>query len=70
MTQELPGTFGLGRPFRFPFVSVESVLPVGGDRVLVANDNNFPNDDGRRPGTADDTEVIAVDVPGLRRARP
>ncbi|MGX6447438.1 esterase-like activity of phytase family protein, partial [Patulibacter sp. S7RM1-6] len=70
VTQELPGTYGLGRPFRFPFVSVESVLPIGGDRVLVANDNNFPGDDGRRPGTADDTEIIAVDVPGLRAARP
>ncbi|WP_210494201.1 esterase-like activity of phytase family protein [Patulibacter sp. SYSU D01012] len=70
VTQELPGTYGLGQPFRFAFVSVESVLPVGGDRVLVANDNNFPNDDGRQPGKADDTEIVAVDVPGLRRVRP
>lgn len=61
------GDPGLGQPFRFPFVSVESVLPLGGDRVLVANDNNFPFDAGRQPGKADDTELIQVDVPGLRR---
>jgi glycerophosphoryl diester phosphodiesterase len=67
VTQETPGTFGLGQPFRFPFISVESVLPLGGDRVLVANDNNFPFDSGRQPGKADDTELIRVDVPGLRR---
>jgi glycerophosphoryl diester phosphodiesterase len=67
VTTETPGTFGLGQPFKFPFVSVESVLPLGGDRVLVANDNNFPNDAGRQPGKADDTELIQVDVPGLRR---
>ncbi|WP_036725883.1 esterase-like activity of phytase family protein [Patulibacter minatonensis] len=67
VTQETPGTFGLGQPFKFPFVSVESVLPIGGDRVLVANDNNFPFDAGRQPGKADDTELIQVDVPGLRR---
>ena len=69
VTQELPGTYGLGQPFRFPFVSVESALHLGGGRVLVANDNNFPNDAGRQPGKADDTELIQVDVPALRRWR-
>lgn len=69
VTRELPGTYGLGQPFRFPFVSVESVLPLGGGRVLVANDNNFPGDAGRQPGKADDTELIQVDVPALRGRR-
>jgi glycerophosphoryl diester phosphodiesterase len=69
VTQELPGTYGLGQPFKFPFVSVESVLHLGGGRVLVANDNNFPNDAGRQPGKADDTELIQIDVPALRRWR-
>ena len=52
--------------FSFPLQSVESVLPLRGDRVLVANDNNFPGNDGRIPGRPDDTELIVVDVPGLR----
>lgn len=60
-----PGEYGVGPAFRFPFVSVESVYPLGGDRVLVANDNNFPFDDGRVPGRPDDTEVVLLDVPGL-----
>ncbi|WP_222871882.1 hypothetical protein [Nonomuraea sp. PA05] len=38
----------------------------GGDRVVVAGDNDFPGNDGRVPGRADDTEVIVLDVPGLR----
>jgi hypothetical protein len=41
-------------------------LPLHGDRVLVANDNNFPGDDSRIAGRPDDTELITVDVPGLR----
>jgi hypothetical protein len=36
--------------------------------VLVANDNNFPGNDGRIPGRADDTELIVLTVPGLRDA--
>ncbi|GAA1041232.1 hypothetical protein GCM10009557_64490 [Virgisporangium ochraceum] len=44
------------------------MLPLRGDRVLVANDNNFPGNDGRIPGRADDTELVVVTVPGLRDA--
>lgn len=65
-TPARPGEYGVGPAFAFPLVSVESVYPLGGNRVLVANDNNFPNDDGRIPGRPDDTEVIVLDVPGLR----
>jgi hypothetical protein len=57
--------FGLGDPFGFPLQSVETVLPVGGDRVLLANDNNFPDSDGRNAGRPDDLEAIIVAVPGL-----
>jgi hypothetical protein len=60
------GEYGVGKLFSFPLQSVESVLPLGGSRVLVANDNNFPGNDGRIPGRADDTELIVIDVPGLR----
>ncbi|MGY0231364.1 esterase-like activity of phytase family protein [Longispora urticae] len=61
-----PGEYGVGPLFSFPLQSVETVLPLGGDRVLVANDNNFPGNDGRIPGRADDTELIVIEVPGLR----
>ncbi|MEU8299845.1 esterase-like activity of phytase family protein [Micromonospora sp. NPDC048909] len=65
-TPARPGEYGVGPLFSFPLQSVESVLPLGGDRVLVANDNNFPGNDGRIAGRADDTELIVLDVPGLR----
>ncbi|WP_230688701.1 esterase-like activity of phytase family protein [Micromonospora sp. WMMC415] len=65
-TPARPGEYGVGALFSFPLQSVESVLPLAGDRVLVANDNNFPGNDGRIPGRADDTELIVLDVPGLR----
>jgi hypothetical protein len=62
-----PGEFGVGDPFSFPLQSVESLLPLGGERLLIANDNNYPGSDGRwilrnRP---DDTELIIVRAPAL-----
>ncbi|WP_320670465.1 esterase-like activity of phytase family protein [Patulibacter defluvii] len=66
VTVATPGSFGLGDPFSFALQSVESVLPLGGGRVLVANDNNFPFSNGRVAGRPDDTELIVVDVPALR----
>jgi hypothetical protein len=63
-----PGEFGVGDPFSFPLQSVESLEVLGGERLLIANDNNYPGSDGRwiardRP---DDVEVIVVRVPALR----
>jgi hypothetical protein len=63
-----PGEFGVGDPFSFPLQSVESLEVLGGERLLIANDNNFPFSDGRwlardRP---DDTELIVVRAPALR----
>jgi hypothetical protein len=63
-----PGEFGVGDPFSFPLQSVESLEVLGGERLLIANDNNYPGSDGRwiardRP---DDTELIVVRAPGLR----
>jgi len=66
-TPARPGEFGVGPIFSFPLQSVESVLPLTGNRVLVANDNNFPGNDGRILGRPDDTELIVVKVPGLHR---
>ncbi|MEV7625731.1 esterase-like activity of phytase family protein [Actinoplanes sp. NPDC089786] len=61
-----PGEYGVGPLFSFPLQSVETVLPLTGNRVLVANDNNFPGNDGRIAGRPDDTEIITIEVPGLR----
>lgn len=60
-----PGDYGLGDPFAFPFVTIESVLPLDGTRLLVVNDNNYPFSAGRNPGRPDDTEFIIIDVGAL-----
>jgi hypothetical protein len=64
-----PGEFGVGDPFSFPLQSVESLEVLGDDRLLIANDNNYPGSDGRwiardRP---DDVELIVVRTPLLRK---
>jgi hypothetical protein len=63
-----PGEFGVGDPFSFPLQSVESLAVLGPDLLLIANDNNYPSNDGRWTGRdrPDDTELIIVRVPGLR----
>jgi hypothetical protein len=63
-----PGEFGVGDPFSFPLQSVESLEVLGGERLLVASDNNYPFSDGRWIGRdrPDDTELIVVRAPALR----
>jgi hypothetical protein len=63
-----PGDLGLGNPFWVMCESVEAVHLVRGNRLLVGCDNNLPNS-GRNPGRPDDSELILVDVPGLRADR-
>lgn len=62
------GEFGVGNAFSFPLQSVESVEVLNGERLLIANDNNYPFSDGRWVGRnrPDDTEMIIVRVPSLR----
>lgn len=50
---------GLTR-FSFPFVTIESVLLVDAQTLLVINDNNYPFSNGRMAGVADDNEFILV----------
>jgi glycerophosphoryl diester phosphodiesterase len=62
------GEFGVGALFSFPLQSVEIIEVLGGERLLIANDNNYPGSNGRwtarnRP---DDTELIIVRAPALR----
>ncbi len=65
-----PGAYGVADPFSFPMVSVETVVELRDGRLLVANDNNYPGDDARVPGTPDDTEMIVVDLPQVRAPAP
>jgi glycerophosphoryl diester phosphodiesterase len=60
----LPGDVGLGPTFAFPFETIEDVVFLGGNRVALVNDTNYPFSVGRHVGAAlaDDTELIVVDV--------
>ena len=46
--------------FRFPFQTIESVLPVDGRTVLVVNDNNYSFGNGRSATEPDATEFILI----------
>jgi hypothetical protein len=46
--------------FTFPFVTIEDVLVLDNNTLLVINDNNFPFSAGREFGVADDDEFILI----------
>jgi hypothetical protein len=46
--------------FVFPFVTIESVLPLDERTLLVVNDNNYADTIGRIPEQADSTEFITI----------
>ena len=69
-TDTSPGAYGVGDPFAFAGQSVEVVLPLGGDRLLVGLDNNYPGGSSRYPGTPDDTELITIDFQKVRDDAP
>jgi len=48
--------------FTFPFLTIEDVLVIDADTILVANDNNYPFSVGRPPAI-DNSEIILVDLP-------
>ncbi|MEL4356317.1 MULTISPECIES: esterase-like activity of phytase family protein [unclassified Luteococcus] len=56
-----PG-YGVDKTFQFPFQSVETVVRLKDGRLLVADDNNYPGNDARKPGSPDNTEMIIVDL--------
>jgi hypothetical protein len=60
------GAIGIGDPFSLPIQSFETIVPLGGGRLFIANDNNYPGSNGRVPGRPDDLEVEIVKLPGLR----
>ncbi len=59
----MPGDVGLGPPFEMPFETIEGVAYLGGSRIAVINDNNFPFSVGRHVGQdrPDDTELVVID---------
>ncbi|MFH7025356.1 MAG: esterase-like activity of phytase family protein [Heteroscytonema crispum UTEX LB 1556] len=46
--------------FTFPFVTIESVLPINASTLLIINDNNYADSIGRTPGQVDNTEFIII----------
>ncbi len=65
-----PDAYGVGSNFSFPFQSVETVVPLSANRFLIANDNNYPGNDARYPGTPDDTEMVVIDLRKVKVADP
>ena len=51
---------GFGPTFRFPFTTIESVLPLSNTTLAVLNDNNYPFSAGRTPGQPDPDEFIVI----------
>lgn len=58
--QGLGGNGTVNGRFTFPFVTIESVLPIDANTLLVINDNNYPFSVGRTPGKPDDSEFILI----------
>jgi hypothetical protein len=48
--------------FTFPFVTIESVIPLGRRAIGVLNDNNYPFSAGRTAGRPDDNEFIVIEL--------
>ena len=48
--------------YTMPYVTIESVLPLDGPRLIIVNDNNFPAVGARAMGRRDDTEFILLQV--------
>lgn len=46
--------------FTFPFQTIEDVLPIDNQTLLVIDDNNYPFSSARIPGKADNSEFITI----------
>jgi hypothetical protein len=51
---------GFGPVFRFPFQTIESVIPLSNRTIGVLDDNNYPFSNGRVPGQPDPNEFIII----------
>lgn len=67
----VPDPLGLGGNgttngiFTFPFVTIENIIPIDANTILVANDNNYPFSTGRSATLPDNNEfaLIRLDSP-------
>jgi glycerophosphoryl diester phosphodiesterase len=57
-----PGDFGTGNPFKFPFQTIESVINLDGNVLMVVNDNNYPFSTGRNSRLPDDDEFVLIQL--------
>jgi glycerophosphoryl diester phosphodiesterase len=51
-----------GSPFRFPYLTTESIQVLDRKRVVIVNDNNYPATGGRGPAVKDATEWIWLEL--------
>lgn len=51
--------------FTFPFTTIEDVLVLDNNRLLVIDDNNYPGSNGREFGVPDNNEFIVLHVAPL-----
>src|SRR6187402_2559905 len=51
--------------FTFPFNTIEDVLVLDNNRLLVIDDNNYPGSNGREFGVSDNNEFIVIDIAPL-----
>ena len=58
----LAETLAPGVPFRFPYLTTESVQVLDRKHVVIVNDNNYPATGGRGPNVTDATEWIWLEL--------
>jgi hypothetical protein len=51
-----------GAPFRFPYLTPESIQVLDRKHVVIVNDNNFPASGGRGPNVPDATEWLWLEI--------
>jgi glycerophosphoryl diester phosphodiesterase len=51
-----------GAPFRFPYLTTESIQVLDRKHVVIVNDNNFPDTGGRGANLPDATEWIWLEL--------
>jgi hypothetical protein len=56
--------------FTFPFTTIEDVLVLDNNRLLVIDDNNYPGSAGREFGVPDNNEFIVIHVAPLLDCEP
>lgn len=63
--RDVAGDGTVNTVFTFPFVTIEDVLVLDNNRLLVLNDNNYPGSAGREFGVPDNDEFVVLHVAPL-----